>query len=95
MQQGFCCLFGVLYYIQENVDAALHTQCAGAEANIVILCLTPGAAGIMLIVNFTALILFVQTGLGTLFRLTVKANDSVSTELFVSVDKGVENIRTR
>ena len=68
------------------------TQSAGTEADIIVLCLTPGAAGIVLIVDLTALILLLKTGLRALFRLAVQTDDAVGTVGHIRIDESMKTI---
>ena len=71
-------LFGILDNLDYNIGTLFNTQNAGIQADVVILGLAPGAAGIVLIVYTAALILFCQTLLGCLFGFTVETNDTLS-----------------
>mgnify|MGYP003289455657 CR=1 FL=1 len=85
---------GIFHDAADDVHALINTQNTGIQADIIVLCLAPGTAGVVLIVHTAALILFLQTGFGTLFGLTVQTHDTVGTELLVCVDEGVQHILT-
>ena len=80
MHQRFCLLFAVINHLDNYVRAFFNTDLCAVQANIVVLRSTPITAGVVLVVHTTALVLFVQAGFRTLFRLAVKANDPVSAE---------------
>ena len=69
---------GVFYNSNHDVSALLNAQNTGIQADIVVLCLTPGAAGVVLIIDTAALILFCKTGFGALLRLTIALNNAFS-----------------
>ena len=79
--QGFWAflLSGVLDDIHHNVGALFNTQNTGVQADVIVLCLTPGAAGIVLIVDPAALILLGKALFGSLLGVTVKANNTLRT----------------
>ena len=57
-------LSGVLHDAAENIHTLINAQDTGIQGNVVVLGHAPGTAGVMLIVDAAALILFVQTLLG-------------------------------
>lgn len=85
---------GTLNDIHHDICGFFHADGAGIQAYIVVRGSTPGAAGVVLIVDGTALILFLKTGSGTLFGFTVKPDDPVCTEVHIRMDVYMERIGT-
>ena len=67
---------------------------ARVQADVIILGLTPGAAGVVLIVDAAALILLVQTRLRALVGLTVQTDDAVGAEGHIRENEGMQRIGT-
>ena len=70
---------GDLHCVHDDLDALVDAQHAGAQAHLIVLSGTPGTAGVVLIVDAAALVLFFQTLLGTLLGLAVEADDTLCT----------------
>ena len=68
-------LFGIFHGADDDIDALVNAENAGIQADTVILGLTPGAAGVVLIVDAAALILLVQTRLRACLLYTSDAAD--------------------
>ena len=82
----------ILNNTNNDIRALLDTQNTGVKADIVILSLAPGAAGVVLIIHPAALILFSQTGLRGLLRFAVKTDDALSPVGGIRKDINMEGI---
>ena len=81
-------------HAQNDICAFLNAQSAAAEAHIVILCGTPGSAGVMMVIHSAALILFQQACFWTLLGFAVQLYNAVSPELGAGMDECMQAIRT-
>ena len=84
--------FGFFHHRTDNINALLNSQDTGIQANIIVLSLAPVAAGIVLIIHTTALILFLKSRLRALVRLTVTADNSVCPEGYISKYENMKGI---
>ena len=80
--------------MDNEIYAGFLTQCAAVEANVVVCCFAPIPAGIVLIIDFPALIFFVQAGLRALFCLSVEIYDPVCPIVHICVDENMQSILT-
>ena len=97
MVQGFVylrLLSGILHDGAEDVYALVNAQNAGIQGDVIVLRLAPGTAGVVLIVDTAALILFMQTLLRALVGLTVTADDALGTIGDIRKDVNMERILT-
>ena len=85
-------LFGIFHNTADNLCTLVNTQDTGIETQIVVLGLTPGTAGIVLIVHTAALVLFVQTGLRALVGFAVAADNTLRTERNIGKGENMEGI---
>ena len=86
-------LLGVLHDLADDICALFNTQNTGIQADVIVLGLAPGTAGVVLVVDAAALILFVQTLLGRLVRFAVAADDALGAVANIGKDVGMESIR--
>ena len=87
--RSFRLLFAVIDNAQKDVYTGIDTECTAVEADIVVLCYTPGSAGVVLVIHFAALVFFLQTHFGTLFGFAVESDDTVSAEGHIRMDIGM------
>ena len=87
-------LLAVVINIYNDICAGIYAQGAAVEAEIVVLRLTPGPAGVVLVIYAAALILFLQSCLRTFLGFAVKPDDPVCTEIHIRVDINVKTILT-
>ena len=92
MQGLFLFFFGLFHNAADNVHALLDAQGAGVQADVVVLSLAPGPAGVVLVVDPAAFVLFKQAGFRALVGLAVAVDDAIRPEGGVGADKGVEGI---
>ena len=85
-------LFRLVYQGHNDIGAGFNTDGTAVQADIIILGQTPGSACVVLIIDTTALILFLQTGLRRLFGLAVKADNSFGAEVFVGINVRVQAV---
>ena len=84
----------LLFFYQryDHICRIFKANLTGVQADIVVFSSTPGAARIVLLVHCAALILFLQSCLGTLFRLTVKPHDPVGSEIQICMDEYIQAV---
>jgi len=87
-------LFGVFNDLADNINTLLDTQNTGVKRDVIVLGLSPGPTGVVLIVYTTALVLFVQTLLGALIGLAVAAHNAFSTVCYICKYKSMQCIGT-
>ena len=87
-------LSGIFNNADKNITALLNSQNSGVQADVVVLRLAPGTAGIVLIIYPAALILLLESCFRALFRFTVETDNALCTIGRVSKDVGMEGIGT-
>ena len=85
---------GILNDADQNIPALLNAENAGVQTDVIVLCLTPGTAGVVMVVHTAALVLFCKAGFGTLFRFTVKSHNAVSAVGGIGENVGMKRIGT-
>ena len=83
---------GLLHNAADNVCTEINTQFSGIQAQVIVLGLTPGPAGVVLIVDPAALIFLVQTGLRALVGFAVLLYDPLGTEGDIGMGVDMEGI---
>ena len=81
MGENVSALFFVPNKVQNNLSSFFNTDNAGVQADIVIIGITPGAAGVMLVIKLATFIFFLKSGNRGLFRFTVQTDNSVCTKI--------------
>ena len=87
-------LLGIVHNAADDVSTLVNAQNTGIQGNVIVLRLAPGTAGIVLVIDAAALILFVKTLLRRLVRLTVTANNALCTVGFVGKYVDMQGILT-
>ena len=87
-------LFGIFHGADDDIDTLVNAEDAGIQADVIILGLTPSAAGVVLIVHAAALILLVQTRLRALVGLAVQTDDAVGAEGHIRENEGMQRVGT-
>ena len=89
-------IHAILVRNQRNNDlrSFFNRDCAGVDADIVVISGTPGASGLVLIIDFTALIIFLEAGVRALLGLAIETDDAVSTVVHIRMDERMEAIFT-
>ena len=87
-------LFGCVNEIDNDLCRFFNTDCSGIEADVKVGCVAPGAAGVVLIIELAALILFGKPHFRTLFGFAVETNDAVGTKSGICMDVNMECIGT-
>lgn len=85
---------GIFHDLADDIYTLFDTQNTGIQRDIIVLRLAPGTAGVVLIVDTAALILFSQTLFGTLFGFAVAADDSFGAVRDIRENKSMEGIGT-
>ena len=70
-------LLGIFHNTNHDVLALVNAQNTGVQTNVIVLCLTPGPSGIVLLIHPAALIHFGKTCLGALLGFTVEPHNAL------------------
>ena len=78
----------------DDINALFDTDHIAVQADVIIVSHAPGLAGIVMVVDPAALILFSQTCLRALLGFAVPPDDPVSLGCGIGMDKDMEDIGT-
>ena len=84
-----CSLFAELH---DHIGAGVHAERAAVEADVIILCLPPDAARVVLIIDLALLVLLGETLLRCLLRLAVALDDAAGAAGHVGTDEHMQTV---
>ena len=84
-----CSLFAELH---DHIGTGVHAERAAVEADVIILCLPPDAARVVLIIDLALLVLLGETLLRCLLRLAVALDDAAGAAGHVGADEHMQAV---